>query len=62
MNGDTLGIALGMEESVLNFISFQEAAILRQQGIPPKSSDGVLRFEYFGSMTEFPEWQGDFGE
>jgi hypothetical protein len=57
-NGDTISIALGREVSVLNFTSAsKKPPYLASEGRPPGSCDGVVRFEYFGSMTEFPEWQ-----
>ena len=57
-NGDTISIALGREVSVLNFISASKRPpYLASEGRPPASGDGVVRFGYFGSMTEFPEGQ-----
>jgi hypothetical protein len=57
-NGDTLSIALGREVSVLNFTSAsKKPPYLTSEGRPPGPNDGVVRFEYFGSMTEFPAWQ-----
>ncbi|BCJ55411.1 hypothetical protein Asp14428_68860 [Actinoplanes sp. NBRC 14428] len=57
-NGDTISIALGREVSVLNFTSAsKKPPYFASEGRPPESRDGVVRFEYFGSMTEFPEWQ-----
>jgi hypothetical protein len=57
-NGDALSIALGREVSVLNFTSAsKKPPYLTSEGRLPGPNDGVVRFEYFGSMTEFPAWQ-----
>ncbi|AVT32939.1 hypothetical protein C6361_29645 [Plantactinospora sp. BC1] len=57
-NGDTISIALGREVSVLNFTSAsKKPPYLASEGRRPRPNDGVVRFVYFGSMTEFPEWQ-----
>ncbi|WJK42639.1 Imm1 family immunity protein [Solwaraspora sp. WMMA2056] len=57
-SGDTISVALGREVSVLNFTSAsKKPPYFASEGRLPGSRFGVVRFEYFGSMTEFPEWQ-----
>ncbi|GIF24009.1 hypothetical protein BJ973_004621 [Actinoplanes tereljensis] len=57
-NGDSLGIALGRVKSVLNFVSAsKKPPYLASEGRSPAAGDGVVRFDYFGSATEFPSWQ-----
>lgn len=56
--GDTISVVLGREVSVLNFISAsKKPPYLASEGRSPVLEGGVVRFGYFGSMTEFPEWQ-----
>ncbi|MDP9793723.1 hypothetical protein J2S43_002235 [Catenuloplanes nepalensis] len=57
-SGDTISIALGRETSVLNYISASKMPpYLVSKGGSPAPDAGVVRFGYFGSMTEFPNWQ-----
>ncbi|GAA2628069.1 Imm1 family immunity protein [Paractinoplanes durhamensis] len=57
-SGDTLGVALGGDVSVLLFgVASKKPPYFVSRGRAPRRGDGVVGFGYFGSRTEFLESQ-----